>query len=302
MPELSICIVSLDCWPVLRPCLESIAATDAGLTREIILVDNASRDGTAEKVAREFPAVRLITNDRNVGFSRATNQAIAASSGRYILWLNPDTLLRPGSLRALHEFLEGHPRAGIVGPKVLNEDGTFQPQCRRGLPTPRAALFYFLGLDRMFPGRATFGPYLLRHLPIDQTAPVNAVSGSCLLARRQVWAEIGPIDERIFGFGEDIDWCVRAAKAGWEVWYLPQSVIVHLKGKGGAHARPFRKVLAIHHAMWVFYDKHLRPSRSFPVTAAVAAGIGLSLGLSLLRTAIARAALKVSSVGRSAHV
>jgi GT2 family glycosyltransferase len=301
MPELSICIVSLDCWPVLQPCLESIAAADPDLSREIILVDNASRDGTPERVAREFPAVRLIANERNVGFSRGTNQAVAASSGRYILWLNPDTLLRPGSLRALHDFLQTHPRAGIVGPKVLNPDGTFQPQCRRGLPTPRAALFYLLGIDRIFPGNATLGAYLLSHLPIDETAPVNAVSGSCLLARRRVWADIGPIDERIFGFGEDIDWCVRAAKAGWEVWYLPDSVIVHLKGKGGAHARPFRKVWAIHQAMWVFYDKHLRPSRSLPVTAVVAAGIGLSLALSLLRTGIARVALKAWSAARAGH-
>src|SRR6267142_6783409 len=101
MPELSICIVSLDCWEVLRPCLESILATDVELSREIILVDNASRDDTAGRVAREFPSVRVIPNRRNVGFSRATNQAIAASAGDYILWLNPDTLLRPRSLRAL---------------------------------------------------------------------------------------------------------------------------------------------------------------------------------------------------------
>ncbi|MFI5006472.1 MAG: glycosyltransferase family 2 protein [Solirubrobacterales bacterium] len=299
MPDLSICIVSLDCWPVLRPCLESILATDVELSREIILVDNASRDDTVRRVAQEFPAVRVIPNERNVGFSRATNQAIAVSSGACILWLNPDTLLRPRSLRALHSFLEGHPRAGIVGPKVLNADGTFQPQCRRGLPTPKAALSYLLGLDRLFPDNAALSAYLLSHLPIDQAARVDAVSGCCLLARRQVWLDIGPIDERIFGFGEDIDWCVRAAASGWEVWYSPESVIVHLKGKGGAHSRPFRKVWAIHQAMWVFYDKHLRPSRSLLVTGVVAAGIGLSLTLSMLRTGLARLLRKAASAARA---
>lgn len=299
MPDLSICIVSLDCWEVLRPCLESILATDVDLSREIILVDNASRDDTARHVTREFPSVRVIQNDGNVGFSRATNQAIAASSGAYILWLNPDTLLRPLSLRALHAFLEGHPRAGIVGPKVLNSDGTFQPQCRRGLPTPGAAFSYLLGLDRLFPANATFNAYLLSHLPVDEAARVDAVSGCCLLARRQVWVDIGPIDERIFGFGEDIDWCVRAAGSGWEVWYCPDSVIVHLKGKGGAHSRPFRKVWAIHQAMWVFYDKHLRPSRSLLMTAAVAAGIGLSLALSMLRAVVARLVRKASAAVRA---
>ena len=299
MPDLSICIVSLDCWSVLRPCLASILATDVELSREIILVDNASRDDTVRRVAEEFPTVRVIPNERNVGFSRGTNQAIAASSGAYILWLNPDTLLRPLSLRALHAFLESRPRAGIVGPKVLNADGTFQPQCRRGLPTPTAALSYLLGLDRIFPGNAALGAYLLSHLPVDEAARVDAVSGCCLLARREVWAEIGPIDERIFGFGEDIDWCVRAAASGWEVWYFPESVIVHLKGQGGAHSRPFRKVWAIHQAMWVFYDKHLRPSRSLLATALVATGIGLSLGLSMLRTGLARLAHKVLPAARA---
>lgn len=267
----------------MKDCLESLAGSEAHLSHEIILVDNASRDGTAGRVREGFPAVRVIENAENVGFTRATNQAIAVSSGRYVLWLNPDTLVRPDSLPRLCRFLEDHPRAGIVGPKVLNADGSFQAQCRRGLPTPEAALYYFLGLPRRFPRSRRFGAYLLSYLPVDEDAQVDAVSGCCLMARREVWDRIGPLDEEIPGFGEDIEWCVRAREAGFEVWYHPGSVIVHLKGQGGVHSRPFQKVRGIHRAMWVFYRKHLRRRYPFPVTGLVWLGVWTSFGLNAAR-------------------
>ena len=288
MPDISICIVSLDCWPVLNDCLESLAGAEAASTHEIILVDNASRDDTVPRVRERFPAVRVIENRENVGFTRATNQAIAASSGRYVLWLNPDTLVRPDSLARLRRFLEGHPRAGIVGPQVLNADGTFQAQCRRGLPTPEAALYYFLRLHRLRPKSERFGAYLMTHLPVDEDAQVAAVSGCCLLARREVWDAIGPLDEEIPGFGEDIEWCVRARDAGFETWYHPGSVIVHLKGQGGVHSRPFQKVRGIHRAMWVFYRKHLRRRYPFPVTGLVWLGVWTSFALSAARVGVQR--------------
>jgi hypothetical protein len=230
----------------------------------------------------------VIRNDANVGFSRGTNQAIQASHGRYLLWLNTDTILHPGSIREMVDFLVTNPRAGVVGPQVLNADGSFQPQCRRGLPTPQASLAYMLGLHRRWPDHPIAGQYLLTHLPIGESNPVAAVSGCCLLARREVWDGIGPIDEDIFGFGEDIDWCVRAGKAGWEVWYHPASVITHLKGQGGVHAHPYRKVKGIHQAMWVFYRKHLRSAYNPAVTAAVRAGIGASFVASIARTWVKR--------------
>jgi GT2 family glycosyltransferase len=283
VPDISICIVSLDCWPVLKDCLESLAGSERPSSHEIILVDNASRDGTVGRVRERFQAVRVIENAENVGFTRATNQAIAASAGRYLLWLNPDTLVRADSLPRLRRFLEDHPRAGIVGPKVLNADGTFQAQCRRGLPTPEAALYYFLRLHRLRPKSPRFGAYLMTHLPVDEDAQVAAVSGCCLMARREVWNTIGPLDEEIPGFGEDIEWCVRARDAGFEVWYHPGSVIVHLKGQGGVHARPFQKVRGIHRAMWVFYRKHLRRRYPFPVTGLVWLGVWTSFAVSAAR-------------------
>ncbi len=174
-------------------------------------------------------------------------------------------------------FLETHPQAGIVGPKVLNPNGTFQAQCRRGLPDSACFVILHVWMDRFFPGCRLAGRYLLSHLPIDQPNQVDSVSGCCFLARREVLNTIGPLDEDFFGFGEDIDWCVRAKKAGWEVWYFPGSEIVHLKGQGGVHSRPYHKVRGIHQAMWIFYKKHLRARYRWPVTAAVWFGMTGSL-------------------------
>lgn len=280
-PAVSICIVSLDCRKVLEDCLDSLRACPAYFDWEVILVDNNSTDGTAGFVGRRFPEVKMIANRENVGFTKATNQALERSTGTYLLWLNPDTVVLPDSIPQLVSFLERTPQAGIVGPRVLNADGSFQAQCRRGLPTPAASLAYKLGFNRLFPRSRLAGQYLLSHLPEGDAAQVTAVSGCCLMARREVLRGIGPLDEAIFGFGEDIDWCFRAIKAGWEVWYWPKSVITHLKGRGGAHSKPYKKLRAIHQAMWVFYSKHLSADYSRPVSALVRLGIWASLALSV---------------------
>ncbi|MDP9310837.1 MAG: glycosyltransferase family 2 protein [Chloroflexota bacterium] len=278
MVDISVCMVSLNCLGVLKDCLGSLYATQPSISFEIILVDNASTDGTVDFVRNHYPQIRVIENTRNVGFTKATNQAIAASSGRYLLWLNTDTILEPDSLVKLHDFMQAHPQAGIVGPKVLNRDGSFQPQCKRGLPTPLASLCYMLRVDRVFPNSRWAGQYLLTYLPIDTANRVDAVSGCCLLARRNVWDQIGPLDEHIFAFGEDVDWCVRADNAGWEVWYYPASIITHLKGQGGVHSKPYHKAWGMHHGMWVFYRKHLLAHYSWAVTSLVWLGIWTKLG------------------------
>lgn len=273
MVDISICMVSLNCWAVLKDCLESLRDSQPTVTYEVIIVDNASTDGTPELVEREFPDVRLTRNSYNAGFTKATNQGIEQSSGRYILWLNTDTILRPGSLDMLHAFMEQNPSVGIAGPKVLNPDGSFQPQCKRGMPTPLASLAYMLGLHKFWPQSPRLGQYLLTHLPVDRASQVDAVSGCCLLARREVWEQIGRLDEQIFAFGEDIDWCVRAKRAGWQVWYYPASVIVHLKGQGGVHSKPYHKAWGMHHGMWIFYRKHLMAHYAWPITGLVWLGV-----------------------------
>ncbi|HEX6288540.1 MAG TPA: glycosyltransferase family 2 protein [Herpetosiphonaceae bacterium] len=288
MTDISICMVSLNCLDVLKACLESLRANRSSVSFEIIVVDNASTDGTVEYIRQHAPDVQLVLNDDNAGFTRATNQAIERSTGKYILWLNTDTILKPDSLRRLQDFLEATPQAGIVGPKVLNPDGTFQPQCKRGLPTPLASLCYMLKLDRLWPKNRLVGQYLLTYLPVEQAHQVDAVSGCCLMARRSVWEQIGPLDEQIFAFGEDIDWCVRANDAGWQVWYYPGSSIVHLKGQGGVHSKPYHKAWGMHQGMWVFYRKHLMKRYPWPVTGLVWIGVWGDLALASMNIWIRR--------------
>jgi len=145
-----------------------------------------------------------------------------------------------------------------------------------------------LGMDRVLPGSRMAGQYLLSYLPISQASLVCAVSGCCLLARRKVLEDIGPLDEAIFGFGEDIDWCFRAGNAGWEVWYFPGSELVHRKGLGGARALPYHKAWGIHQAMWVFYSKHLRRNYLWPVTAGVWLATGASLACRIVGILVSR--------------
>ena len=283
MPDISIAMVSLNCWGVLKDCLDSLRLSDPAVTYELFLVDNGSTDGTLEKVPEMYPEVTLVKNTSNVGFLKGTNQGIRLSSGKFVLWLNPDTIVRPDSLRQMTEFLEQHPKAGIVGPKVLNADGSFQPQCKRGMPTPAASLAYYMKLDRLFPKDRTLGQYLLRYLPEDQSNQVDAVSGCCLMARRELIADIGLLDEDLKQWGEDIEWCVRAKKAGWEVWYYPVSVITHLKGKGGRHMVPYHVTKNMHYAMWIFYTKYFKAQSSPLTSIAVRTAIQGSLAGSLLR-------------------
>jgi len=281
---ISICMVSLNCWGVLKDCLESLYASHPAVDYEVIIVDNASTDGTAQLVKTHFPEVQLIENERNVGFTKATNQAIEQSSGQYLLWLNTDTILTKDALYQLWMFMEAHPQVGIVGPKVLNPDGSFQPQCKRGMPTPLASLSYMLKLHLIWPHHRVLGQYLLTFLPINQAHQVDAVSGCCLMGRRTVRDTIGLLDEQIFAFGEDIDWCVRAKKVGWEVWYYPESIITHLKGQGGVHAKPYHKIWGMHQGMWVFYRKHLRSQYTWFVTGLVWTGIWCSLAFASITT------------------
>jgi GT2 family glycosyltransferase len=283
LSKISICMVSLNCWNVIKPCLESLQSSQPLIDYEVIIVDNASSDGTPEQIDKHFPSYRLIKNKKNVGFTRATNQCVALSSGEYILWLNTDTILKPDSLHKLWQFLERNPKAGIAGPKVLNSDGTFQYQCRRGMPTPSAAMFYILRFHHWWPNNVKIGRYLLTYMSTDSPAQVDAISGCCLMAKHRVWEDIGPLDENIFGFGEDIDWCVRARKAGWEVWYYPESVIVHLKGLGGGHSKPYHKIWGIHQAMWVFYRKHLLHQYPFFIAWLVWIGVWSSFIFSTIR-------------------
>jgi hypothetical protein len=241
---------------LLRDCLQSLYQN----TRrrfEVIVVDNGSKDGVREMLAGEFPAVKLIENESNAGFTKPMNQALRLGRGRYLIQLNPDTLVLPEALDRLANFLDHNPEIGICGPKVLNQDLTMQKQCRRGEARPWAVITYFLGFSELFPHSRLFGQYLMSFYDEDQAHPVAAVSGSCMAIRRALLDQIGYLDERFFAYQEDSDLCFRARQAGWKVYYQPQAQIIHYGGRGGSKVESERSLYEWHKSYYLYYKKNL---------------------------------------------
>ena len=251
----SICILNYQARDYLRQCLQSLAENTA-LEYEVIVLDNGSQDQVAEMVEQEFPGVRLIQNQTNEGYTKPMNQAMRVGTGRYLCQLNPDTLILPGAIDRLVDFMDNHPEVGICGPKVLNRDLTLQKPCRRGESRPWAVITYFTGLARLFPKSPLFGQYLMSYMDEDQIHPVAGVAGSCMLIRKEVVEQIGYMDEQFFAYQEDADYCLRAHQAGWEVYYMPEAQIIHYGGMGGSRVEPYRSIFEWHRSYYLFYKKH----------------------------------------------
>ena len=171
--------------------------------------------------------------------------------------INPDTIILPGALNELVNYMKAHPEVAICGPKVLNRDGSLQKACRRGVSRPWAAISYFSGLSRLFPKSKFFGGYLLNYLDEDATHEVDGVSGSCMLIRRAVIDQVGYFDEQFFAYQEDADYCFQARKAGWKVYYFPNARVTHYGGQGGSRVQPYRSILEWHRSYWLYYKKNL---------------------------------------------
>ncbi len=257
---ISIIIVNWRTPLLLKRCLQALGNDQKSDTFEIYVVDNASGDQSLSILYNEFPSVKVIANTDNLGFSKACNQAIPQTTGKYILLLNPDTLVVDSAISKLAQFLDHHPSCGAVGPKILNEDGTLQLACRRSFPTPAAAFFRLTYLSKLFPSDPRFAKYNMTYADPNMEAEVDALSGSCMMVRQEVISKIGFLDEDIFMFGEDIDWCWRIKQAEWQVFYYPQSVIYHTHG-AASRLRPAGATINLHKGMVVFYQKHL--ARSF---------------------------------------
>ena len=281
-PELSICLVNWNTRSDLEQALTSVLQADPDLPTEVIVLDNASLDGSADMVAARFPTVQLLRSADNVGFARGYNQAALRTTGRYLLLLNPDTVTHPGALRALVSFLEAHPRVGAAGPRLVNADGSLQFSCRR-FPGPVAALFRNTPLGKLFPRNKYTREYLMTDCDHTRESEVDWISGAAMCVRRETWEQVGGFDEGFFMYAEDMDWCRRAHEAGWGVWYVPRAEVMHRIGRSSDQV-PLKMVLQFHRSMARFYRKHYAPAWPAPVRWVPAFGVWVRCGTVLLET------------------
>jgi len=256
MMEVSVIIVNYNVRAFLESALHSAQKALQGLNGEIIVVDNASQDYSAEMVRERFPDVRLIASTVNLGFGKANNKAMQLSEGRYLLILNPDTIIQEETLRTMIAFMDDHPDAGMAGCKVLNADGSFQLSCRRGFPTPWASFCKAFGLSTIFPKVRVFAGYNLTYLDENGTYIIDALAGSFMMVRREVFTQTGGFDEDYFMYGEDLDWCYRTQKAGWNIWYTPVTQIIHYKGESTKRS-DINENRIFYDAMRIFVKKNL---------------------------------------------
>ena len=252
--KLSVVIVSYNVKYHLEQCIRSVIKASDELEADIWVVDNASSDGSVEYLKAIFPDVHFISNTENVGFSRANNQAIRISEGEYVLLLNPDTIVAEDTLKGCVDFLDTHPTVGATGVRMLNADGTFAPESRRGLPTPFTSFCKMTGLSSLFPKSRTFGKYYMKYLDPDEANPIEVISGAFNMLRRSALDKIGLLDEDFFMYGEDIDLSYRMLLGGWQNYYLPY-YILHYKGESTAKTS-FRYVHVFYNAMLIFFNKH----------------------------------------------
>ncbi len=268
---LSIIIVNYNGGQLVRDCLDRLWP-ELRPGWEVFLVDNASRDRSADGLERAYPGLSVIRNADNVGFARANNQAMRLATGAYVLLLNPDVAITRGATSTALAYLESHPDVSILGPKILLPDGRLDPAARRSFKTPETYLYKVTGLSRVFPRHRRFGRYYLSYLDEDAVTDVDSIVGAFMLIRRSVIDAIGMLDERFFMYCEDEDWCWRAKQAGGRVVYHPGLVVHHRKGSS-TRTVPIRMAYHWHRSLFLYHRKNIAPRHSTLANAGVYAGI-----------------------------
>jgi GT2 family glycosyltransferase len=280
--KLSVIIVNYNVVHFLEQCLNSAKKAAQHVSTEIWVVDNNSVDHSVEMVKEKFPEVYLIANNDNPGFSVANNQAIKQSTGEYVLLLNPDTLVEEYTFKKVVDFMDDHKDAGGLGVKMVDGNGDFLPESKRGLPTPAVAFYKIFGLSALFPKSKIFGRYHLGFLNKDKTHSIEILSGAFMLMRKRVLDKVGLLDETFFMYGEDIDLSYRIIKGGYKNYYFPETRIIHYKGESTKKSST-NYVFTFYHAMVIFARKHfsLKYARLFSILIHFA--IYLRAGISLAK-------------------
>jgi hypothetical protein len=268
--DLAIVIVSYNTREMLRDCLKAIPAAVNGLSFQVYVVDNNSTDGSAEMVAQEFPEVDLTASRENLGFTRGNNVALARAQARHLLLLNPDTEAEPESLSRLVAFMDSHPEAGACGPKLLNTDGSLQRNGAK-FPTLLREFLSVTGLRRLAMRRYETSLGYGRE-DFDQLCEVDQVSGACLLVREEVMRQVGMLDERFFMFYEEVEWCWRIKKAGWKVYYVPDSRVTH-HWMGSVKQQSKKMTALMFKSQLLYYQKTSGPLTTLGIRAVMSMGI-----------------------------
>lgn len=287
MKDLSIVIVNFNTRDYLRNCLQSLEKnTSKKLDYEIVVVDNASADGSAEMVKKEFPDVTLIASKENTGFAKGNNLGIKRTSqSRYVLFLNPDTIVKDDTIENMIAFMESHPDAGAATCKLVTPDGKEDESTHRGFPTPWNSLTHFSGLSKAFPKSHLFSRYTMGWLDLSKTMQVDALEGAFMLVPRKAGEEVGWWDEEYFFYGEDLEFCLQLRKRGYKIYYVPMFTVEHVRGvsagikKGSENLSPATREIKIRatkerfRAMRLFYKKHYEKEYPKFVKWLVFAGI-----------------------------
>jgi len=280
MKDLSVIIVNYNVEYFLEQCLLSVEKAAKNIDAEIFVVDNNSVDGSVNLVKEKFPFVKLIENKKNTGFSFANNQAIKESNGKYVLLLNPDTLVEEDTFEKIITFMNTHQDAGGLGVMMVDGKGIFLPESKRGLPTPMVAFYKIFGLSALFPKSKIFGRYHVGYLDKNKTHEIEILSGAFMLLRKKVLDEIGLLDETFFMYGEDIDLSFRITKAGYKNYYYPETKIIHYKGESTKKSS-VNYVFIFYRAMIIFAEKHFSQKNAKTFSTLINLAIYLRAALAI---------------------
>ncbi|PID60883.1 MAG: glycosyl transferase [Ignavibacteriae bacterium] len=259
MIDLSIIIVNYNVKEFLINLLESIKPAVKNISSEIIVVDNNSDDNSISLVNKKFPSVITIENKENIGFGKANNQALEIAKGKYLLLINPDTIVKENTFSVMIDFMKKNLDVGLAGCKVLNPDGSLQLACRRSFPGPWVSFTKIAGLSKIFPNSRIFAKYNLTYLDENKNYEVDAISGSFMFLRKKVYDKVGGFDPDFFMYGEDLDLCYRVQKAGHKVFYLSETEIIHYKGESTKRSK-IDETKIFYNAMHLFVKKHFSSS------------------------------------------
>jgi GT2 family glycosyltransferase len=294
--ELSIIIVNYNVKHFLEQCLHAALKAASGIDAEIFVVDNNSVDGSAQLIREKFSEIHFIENRENVGFSRANNQAIRQAAGKYILLLNPDTVVEEDTFTKVIAFMDEHREAGGLGVKMIDGKGNFLPESKRGLPTPWVAFYKMFGISRLFPKSRKFGKYHLSYLDENEVHEVDVLAGAFMLLRKETLEKVGLLDETFFMYGEDIDLSYRITQGGYKNFYFPGTTIIHYKGESTKKGS-LNYVKVFYNAMIIFARKHFSGGGATLLSLLIHLAIYFRAALSVIKRAAGKIVLPLSDGG-----